>query len=115
MYNFGKIKPTTLKQNTAYQGERLEEKINRILNNKEPITDGAPIVYTARKDGVRPEYNIRTDRWEIALEAMDSVSRQHVAKREANIKDFENKLNKANEKLNKETGGQSIQGTNEKQ
>ena len=38
-----------------------------------PIEDGAPIIYTERKDGVNPAYNIRTDRWEIAQDAMEQV------------------------------------------
>ena len=44
------------------------------MDEKEPITDGAPIIYTPFKEGVKPEYNIRTDRWEVAIEAMDKVS-----------------------------------------
>lgn len=65
-----------------YEAETIEEKINRIVNNKEPITDGAPIIYTERKQGVLPEYDIRTDRWEIAIEAMDKVHTDAIAKRE---------------------------------
>ena len=57
----------------AKEGEWIEEKVRRVVENGEPIEDGAPIVYTERKDGVRPEYNIRTDRWEIAQEAMEAV------------------------------------------
>ena len=57
----------------AKEGEYIEEKVRRIVDNGEPIEDGAPIVYTERKDGVRPEYNIRTDRWDIAQEAMEQV------------------------------------------
>ena len=44
------------------------------VDEKEPITDGAPIIFTDAKDGVRPEFNPRTDRWEIAIDAMDKVS-----------------------------------------
>lgn len=57
----------------AKEGEWIEEKVRRVVENGEPIEDGAPIVYTERKDGVKPEYNIRTDRWEIAQEAMEAV------------------------------------------
>lgn len=85
MYKKNKITKTSLKVNTSYQGERIEEKINRIVNNKEPITDGAPLIYTDRKDGVQPEYDIRTDRWEIAVDAMDKVTKSHQAKREERI------------------------------
>ena len=31
------------------------------LVDKEPITDTAPIIYTAKEDGVLPAYNITTD------------------------------------------------------
>jgi hypothetical protein len=82
MYKHQKAQPTTIRLNTSYQGERIEQKIQRIVNNKEPITDGAPIIYTERKEGVQPQYNIKTDRWEIALDAMTTVSKTQTAKRE---------------------------------
>ena len=65
------------------EGEPIELKIERITNNKEPITDGAPEIFTERKDGVISAYNIRTDRWEVAAEAMDKVSGSIQAKRDA--------------------------------
>ena len=52
------------------------------MENKEPIDDGAPVIYTARKDGVDPAYNIRTDRFELAAEMMDKVNRDRLAKTE---------------------------------
>lgn len=81
---YKKIKPnnTTLHRNTSYQGETLEKKINRIVNNKEPIKDGAPIIYTDRREGVKPEYDIRTDRWELATEATDYLNKTHITKRQ---------------------------------
>lgn len=69
----------------AYEGESIEQKVSRILNNKEPITDGAPITYTARKDGVNPQYDIRTDRWELAVDAMDNVQKAFIARREGKV------------------------------
>ena len=33
-----------------------------------------PLIYTERKTGVNPEYNIRTDRFMIAMEAMGKIS-----------------------------------------
>lgn len=56
------------------EGELLITKINRILDENEPLTDGAPLIYTPKNRGVIPEYNIRTDKWEIAMKAMDRVS-----------------------------------------
>lgn len=70
---------------TVYEGETIEDKVNRIVNNGEPITDGAPIIYTEKKDGVLPEYDIRTDRWDIAIDAMNKVNMDRFAKRENKI------------------------------
>ena len=68
--------------NTAVIGETLEQKLDRIVNNKEPIKDGAPLLYTERKEGIRPSTNIRTDRWEIAIEAADKIAKSYQARRE---------------------------------
>lgn len=65
------------------EGETIEDKCKRLVETKEPITDGAPILYTERKDGVLPAYDIRTDRWAIAQEAMDKNRKAIDAKRKA--------------------------------
>lgn len=39
-------------------------------------------IYTERKNGVEGAYNIRTDRFELATNAMDYVTRSALAKRE---------------------------------
>lgn len=57
------------------EGERLELKIDRMTQNNEPIGDSAPLIYTPKKDGVIAAYDIRTDKWDIALEAMEKVNR----------------------------------------
>lgn len=73
--------PRPAKTNYEYQqGESIETKVKRITENNEPITDGAPIIYTKRDDGVLPAYNIRTDRWEVAQQAMDAVNQANLAK-----------------------------------
>ena len=41
--------------NKCIDGESIEVKIRRIVDEKEPITDGAPIIFTDAKDGVLPE------------------------------------------------------------
>lgn len=82
MYKYKKPIPSTLLVNSGYEGETIEDKVRRILNNKEPISDGAPLVYTERKDGVAAETNIRTDRFEIALDAHEKIHGAKLAKRE---------------------------------
>lgn len=85
MYTKNKPQKTSLKINQSYQGETIEQKVARIMNNKEPISDSAPLVYTERKDGVLPDYNIRTDRWEHAIDAMDAVQKTKIAQREQRL------------------------------
>lgn len=83
MYKIPKFAKTSISVNQSYEGERIEKKIERMMNNNEPITDpGAQTIYTDRKDGVQPDYDIRADKWEYAVEAMDKVSKSHIAKRE---------------------------------
>ena len=38
------------------------------------FSDGAPLIYTPKEDGVKPEFDIRTDKWQIAINAMDRVN-----------------------------------------
>lgn len=85
MYNKQATTITNISINTSSEGERIEEKIERITNNNEPISDGAEQIYTERKDGVLPAYDIRTDRWDVAIEAMSKVDKSYKAKREENI------------------------------
>lgn len=56
------------------EGENILTKIRRILDENEPLTDGAPLIYTPKEDGVKPEYDIRTDKWQVAINAMDRVN-----------------------------------------
>jgi hypothetical protein len=73
--------PRPIKTDYEFQeGETIETKVKRITENNEPITDGAPIIYTNREDGVLAAYNIRTDRWEIAQQAMEAVNQANLAK-----------------------------------
>lgn len=73
MYTKTKPTQTTINVNESVEGETIEAKIRRITNNREPITDNAELVYTNRKDGVNPGTDPRTDKWEIAVEAMETV------------------------------------------
>lgn len=82
MYKYKKtISKTGLNVNNSVQGETIETKVERITVQKEPITDGAPLIYQERKTGVQPEYNPRADRFDIAIEGMDYVAKSNIAKR----------------------------------
>lgn len=81
------MQKTSMKVNAGYEGVTLEKKIQKIVSNKEPITDASPLIYTDRKDGVQGDYNVRTDKWEVAVDAMDKVNQSTKAHREMRIGD----------------------------
>lgn len=117
MYKHTTLPITTLKVNKSYKGETIEQKINRIVNNKEPIKDGAPLIYQERKNGVEPQYDIRTDRFEIAIDAMDKVNKSHLAKRDHRIGEEAKKnqdIEKKTEETKKDSGAESTQTTDTK-
>lgn len=65
---------------TQYEAEPLEVKLRRKMKGgkvDEEEGDGKTwaIAYTEKKDGVKPEYDIRTDRFEIAREAMETLEK----------------------------------------
>ena len=97
-YSYPKKNNNRLQSIEIYEGESIETKCARVLQNNEPITDTAPIIYTAKEDGVLPAYNIRTDRFDIAMEAYDKISRS-AAKKEITPKpeDFGNVPDKTQE------------------
>lgn len=113
MYTFNQTKKTTLLVNKAYEGESIEQKVNRIVNNKEPIKDGAPLIYSNRKDGVQPQYDIRTDRFELAVDAMNKVSATHLAKRDYRLgEEAKKNMDKETKTETKNDGGaEPTQGT----
>lgn len=74
------IHDTKISVNESIVGETIEEKVFRIVNNKDAIDDGAPLLFSERDEGVLPEYDIRTDRWEIATEAQDKLVATKIAK-----------------------------------
>lgn len=59
----------------TFEGETIEDKVRRIVENKEPIGDNATMIYTNYKDGVIKAYDIRTDKWDVALDAMNNVNK----------------------------------------
>ncbi len=83
--------------NLTYQAEPREVKLRKIINGEaNNMEDGVfPTIYTEKKDGVQPEFDIRTDRFEIAIDAMDKINQStanQIAKNKGEteaVKDFE--------------------------
>lgn len=90
MYKIPQYPETSITTEGLLEGESLESKVARMLTNKEPINaEGVGLIYTERKKGVLAETNVRTDRWEIATDAMDKIEKSNKAKRENKFKIIE--------------------------
>lgn len=104
MYKRNVMQKTTIERNEKMVGESIEKAVFRMVHNKETMPAGTGNIYTERKHGVLAGYNIRTDRFEIAQMAMEKVTKSAVGRREASIKQRE-------EKDNEVSGAEPIQGT----
>lgn len=73
--------------NLTYEAEPREVKLRKIINGESSnMEDGVfPTIYTEKKDGVMPEHDIRTDRFEVAIDAIDKIN-QSVANQVAKSK-----------------------------
>lgn len=91
MYRVNLKKTKSLQVNNSYVGESIEERVARLIKDKTPIEDGAPIIFTEKKAGVLPEYNIRTPKWETLVatvqNANKAIANQRAKAMEAKAKD----------------------------
>lgn len=62
--------------NLTYIAEPREVKLRKIISGESSnMEDGVfPTIYTEKKDGVQPEFDIRTDRFEVAIDAIDKIN-----------------------------------------
>lgn len=80
----------------TYQADPREVKLRKIINGEtNNMEDGVfPTIYTEKKDGVQPEFDIRTDRFEVAIDAIDKINQStanQIAKNKGEteaVKDF---------------------------
>lgn len=72
-----------IKRNKTVEGETIERMLARAQENKEPIGHEVPTIYTDKNIGVHVAYNIRTDRFEVALDGFNSIEKSALAKRES--------------------------------
>lgn len=101
MYRQHKAVKGTLKGITPYRAESIEATLSRMLSNKEPIGSVREPIYTDRKEGVLPDYDIRTDKFEYLVEGKDAIAKTQRAKRD-NIGKATEDLEKKNEELKTE-------------
>lgn len=112
MYKQNKPTKTLIVRNESYEAEGIEMKIERLFKNGEPISDTAPLIYQERKEGVEPAYNIKADRFDIAMEAMDKGSRSYRATREDRHKPKDKIENKIESKSESKSDPKGTPGAN---
>lgn len=78
-------------------------------------SDASNIMGFERKDGAQAQFNIRTDRWEVAAEAMDLVQKNVEAKRDAKAqkKESEKEAKVVKLKPKNDSGAESTNGTSD--
>ena len=94
---------TGLNINESYEAKSLEAELRKVMEEKSPITSISPEIFTERKEGVMPEYDIRTDKWEVAEKAMEKVSQTQIAARK--------KADKTEDKLDVKTDKKAGENT----
>ena len=77
---------TGIQRNESTIGEPIEQRIYRMVYEKEPINDAVPTHYQTKKEGVQAAYNIRADKFDIALDAMTTASKIATSKGQETIK-----------------------------
>lgn len=82
-----------IKQNDKFEGVSIEKEMEQAMSTGQPIskTSISNIFYTQRKDGALPECNIRTDRFDIAQNAMTHANNKFREKIAESLKQKETK------------------------
>lgn len=101
MYKVPEMTSSKLMINESIVGEPIEHKLERVVTNGEGVEDGAPAIYTERKDGILPAYDIRADKWDIALDALGGMHGRNLEKRMTSIEERRKALDEAKEDGNK--------------
>lgn len=78
-----------IRQRNVSEGENIIRVMQRALSNKESIGAEVGLIYTEKSQGLLPAYDIRTDRFEIALDGIDKIQKSRDAKRDALAKPVE--------------------------
>lgn len=92
-----------INKNECYKGDSIEVMLKKRMNGEEIEMGTKPLLYTEKNDGVIPEGNIRSDRFELAQDSIDYVEKTRKARRDAHAKEVANKTE----------SNESTQGTQE--
>lgn len=69
-----------LKKNKTYEGRSIEQLLKEKMEGESVELGAKPLLYTMRIDGVLPETDIRTDKWDMAMNALDITEGQRRAR-----------------------------------
>lgn len=86
MYKTPTFKSTSINRNTGVQGKTIEEEMHKLLVTGEAPEGEKPKIYTPRENGVVQSTNIKTDRFDVALNACDKIQKSFEARRLDNHK-----------------------------
>lgn len=78
---YGKFKKESSGINTSKflrEGQSIEETMRIATANKEEQVAMLPEIYQKRNEGIDPLCDIRTDKFQLAQDAMDKVTRAHL-------------------------------------
>lgn len=68
--------------NNTYEGKSIEQEIAERMEGNNIELGGKALLYTEKKDGVLPETDIRSDKFELAMIAKDKVERMRIVKKD---------------------------------
>lgn len=84
-YKQNNVRRSSMKSVEMSEGMTIERTVELFMNNQTDIERQSPLIYTERKDGIMAGFDIRTDRFEIAIEAMDKSAKSMTAKRQSKM------------------------------
>lgn len=65
---------TKLVRRCFEKAQSIEEQVRQSVESKEPIAATKNVIFTAKREGVLPQYNPRTDKQVIAVEQFDRAT-----------------------------------------
>lgn len=65
------------------KGTSIEEQVRQSVQSKEPIIATKNVIFTAKRDGVLPQYNPRTDKQVLAINEFDRATQNLIMQGQA--------------------------------
>lgn len=117
MYNVPKKVRTSIKINDSVEGETIESRLERLVNNGDETIEGKELIFTRPEDGIVNAFNIRHDWWDEAAENSSIMAEKRSELDSAQLKKRKELLKKKQEEENflKEQAAKGIKAKQEGQ